>query len=153
MRQLAEERGMTILELSRTAEDGDSIDREIDARTVRLGEEGEDFVIDARLGWHFLPNSFKVFLEVDPEVAAQRIYAAGRASEHENTDLDGTRRAIESRTQSEVARYRDYYGLDYGDHDNYDLVIDTSDKGVDEVVELIVDRVDAVRSGNGQGMG
>lgn len=153
MRQMAEERGMSILELSRSAEVGESIDREIDARTVRLGEESNDFVIDARLGWHFLPNSLKVFLEVTPEVAAQRVFAAGRASEQENTDLDGTRRAIESRTESEATRYRDYYGLDYADHTHYDLVVDTSDKGVDEVVELIVARVEAERSGNVGGMG
>lgn len=153
MRQMAEERGMTILELSRTAEDGDSIDREIDARTVRLGEEGDDFVIDARLGWHFLPKSFKVFLEVDPNVAAQRIYGAGRAAEQENTDLEETRRAIESRIESEASRYHDYYGVDYADHAHYDLVVDTSEKSVEEVVEVIVGRIEAARSGNEVGMG
>ena len=153
MRQMAEERGMTILELSKIAEAGDSIDREIDARTVRLGEESDDFVIDARLGWHFLPHSFKVFLEVDPDVAAQRIFAARRAAEQENTGLDETRRAIDSRTESEMTRYRDYYGLDYADHTHYNLVVDTSDKTVDEVVDVIVGRVEAERSGNELEMG
>lgn len=152
MREMAAERGVTILELSKTAESWDSIDHEIDARTVRLGEESDDFVIDARLGWHFLPQSFKVFLEVDPSVAAERIYAARRPSEQENTDLTGTRRAIESRTESEAKRYRDYYDLDYADHRHYDLVVDTSDKTVDEVVGLIVERFEADRSGNTGGM-
>lgn len=152
MREMAVERGMTILELSKTAETGDSIDREIDARTVRLGRESDDFVIDARLGWHFLPQSFKVFLEVDPSVAANRIYAAGRLSEQENIDLAETRRAIEARTESEAKRYRDYYELDYADHRHYDLVVDTSDKSVDEVVELIVERVAAEQSGKPEGM-
>ena len=54
MRELAAEQGMTILEFSRTAEDRETIDREIDARTVRFAEETDDFVIDARLGWHFI---------------------------------------------------------------------------------------------------
>ena len=152
MREMAAERGLTILELSKMAEARDSIDREIDARTLRLGEQGNDFVIDARLGWHFLPRSFKVFLEVDPSVAANRIYTARRASEQENIDLVETTRAIEVRTESEAKRYRDYYGIDYGNHDHYDLVIDTSDKSVEQVVELIVERVDAERSGNTGGM-
>ncbi|HZD23439.1 MAG TPA: nucleoside monophosphate kinase [Acidimicrobiia bacterium] len=139
MREMAEERGISILELSRTAETREAIDNEIDARTVRLGEEHDDFVMDARLGWHFLPHSFKVFLEVSPEVAARRIYEARRGSERENVDLAATQAAIASRIASEVKRYQDYYGIDYADHDHYDLIIDTSERDIDQVVDLIID--------------
>jgi cytidylate kinase len=141
MRQMAEERGMTILEFSRSAEDRESIDREIDSRTVKLAEDSNDFVMDARLGWHFIPGSFKVFLEVAPEVAAQRIYEAERGSEKENVSLGDTRRAIEQRAESERKRYLRYYGLDYTDHRQYDLVVDTSDLTIDEVVQRILERV------------
>ena len=141
MRQMAAERGMTILEFSQSAEDRESIDREIDARTVRLAEESDDFVMDARLGWHFIPGSFKVFLEVTPEVAARRIYEAQRGSEKENVSLEDTQRAIERRTESERKRYLRYYDLDYTDHSRYDLVVDTSDLTIDEVAQRILDRV------------
>jgi predicted cytidylate kinase len=138
MREMAAERGVSILELSRVAEQGDEIDREIDARTVRLAEQGGDFVMDARLGWHFIPDSIKVFLEVDPLVAAQRIFEARRRSEVENVTLEETQRAVQDRTESERRRYLDYYGVDYGDHANYDLVIDTSELPIDQVVENVV---------------
>ncbi len=141
MREMAAERDMSILELSRSAEERDVIDREIDARTARLAEESSDFVIDARLGWHFVPESVRVFLEVRPEVAAQRVYEAQRGSEHENVDLAQTRRAIESRTESERKRYLNYYDLDYTDHSHYDLVVDTSEKTVDDVVAAILEHV------------
>jgi cytidylate kinase len=147
MREIAAERGVSILELSRSAEGHASIDSEIDARTVDLAREGGDFVMDARLGWHFIPNSFKVFLDVRPEVAVRRIFEAARGSEHENVDLESTRRAIERRTESERQRYADYYGLDYADHSQYDLIVDTSDMTVDEVVETVVRRVGEMRSG------
>lgn len=147
MRQIAAERDLSILELSRSAEDHSAIDNEIDARTVRLAEEGGDFVMDARLGWHFIPGSFKVFLEVRPEVATRRIFDASRGTEHENTDLESTRRAIERRTESERHRYLEFYDLDYTDHSHYDLVVDTSDITVDEVVARIVDRLGEMRSG------
>ena len=139
MREMASERGLSILEFSRTAEDRKTIDQEIDARTVRLSEESDDFVIDARLGWHFIPQSFKVFLEVTPEVAAQRIYGAQRGSEKENITLEETQRAIEERTRSERARYQKFYDLDYAAHGQYDLVVDTSDLTIDEVVHTILD--------------
>lgn len=142
MREMATERGESILELSRSAEHGDSIDREIDARTARLATEEDDFVMDARLGWHFAPDSVKVFLEVRPGVAARRIYEAGRGAEHENISLEQTQIAIERRTDSETKRYRDYYGLDYADHSHYDLVVDTSEKTIGEVVQEIVDHME-----------
>ena len=141
MREMAAERGVSILELSRSAEEHSSIDKEIDARTTRLARNGEGFVMDARLAWHFAPQSVKVFLDVSPEVAARRIYDAGRGSEHENVDITGTMRAIESRTHSERKRYLAYYGLDYTDHAHYDLVVDTSEMNIDEVVEAILDHV------------
>lgn len=146
MREMAAERGMSILELSRSAETREEIDREIDARTVRLGEESNDFVMDARLGWHFLPESLKVFLEVEPEVAARRIYEAQRGAEHENVDLEATVRAIESRMSSETRRYQGYYGIDYGDHRHYDLIVDTSDKTIQDVAGLIIDHAKAERA-------
>lgn len=146
MREMAAERGISILELSRAAEQRQDIDREIDARTMRLARERDNFVMDARLGWHFIPDSIKVFLEVDPAVAARRIYEAQRGSEHENVTLEDTERAIAARTESERKRYLEYYGLDYTDHGHYDLVVDTSNATIDEVVERIVDYVRA-RSG------
>ena len=151
MRDMASERGMSILELSRSAEAGDEIDREIDARTARLAEERSDFVIDARLGWYFVPESTKVFLEVRPEVAAKRIYEARRGSEHENVTLEETKAAIELRTESEKKRYLTYYDLDYTDHSRYDLVVDTSKKTIDQVVQEILDHLDGVEGSRRSG--
>lgn len=138
MRDMAAERGMTILELSRVAEGDESIDREIDERSARLAGSDRSFVMDARLGWYFIPDSVKVFLDVRPEVAASRVYGAGRATEKENVDLEATVAAIARRTQSERERYIAYYGIDYLDPHHYDLVIDTSDLTPDQVVEAIV---------------
>lgn len=140
MREMAAERGISILELSRLAEDDKAIDAEIDGRTARLAAGGDSFVIDARLGWHFVPESLKVFLDVRPEVAATRIYGARRGTEWENVDLETTRRAVEERSASEAERYMDYYGLDYTDTGHYDLVIDTSELTIDEVIERILAR-------------
>lgn len=146
MREMAAERGLSILELSRSAEGTDAIDREIDARTARLAGEGASFVIDARLGWHFVPVSFKVFLDVSLAEATRRVFDAARGSEVENVDLAATRAAIEERTESERIRYLDYYDLDYTDHSHYDLVIDTSQMTVDDVVDRVLAGLGAVES-------
>lgn len=138
MREMAAEQGMSILSLSRAAEGTDAIDREIDARTERLGANRDGFVMDARLAWYFLPNSVKVFLDVSPNEAANRIYGAGRDEEAENVDLESTAQAIEARTRSESLRYEEYYGVDYLDPSHYDLVVDTTDLDIDGVVDRII---------------
>jgi cytidylate kinase len=141
MREMAAERGISVLELSRIAEHDDAIDREIDDRSRRLGQERDGFVIDARLAWHFIPDAFKVFLDVRLEVAAQRIYGDRRGSEQENVDLETTRRNTESRRASESKRYALYYGIDYLDAANYDMVVDTSELDAAGVVDRIVARL------------
>jgi len=137
MREIAAERGISVLELSRIAEVDDSIDRQIDARSARLGASGGSFVIDSRLAWHFIPDSIKVFLDVSPDVAARRIFGDRRGSELENVDIEATMRNTEERSASEAARFLAYYAIDYGDPANYDLVVDTSHRDVGEIVDEI----------------
>ena len=91
MRQMAAERGISVLELSAIAEvDDGAIDREIDDRSRKFGEERDEFVIDARLAWFFIPRSVKVFLDVSIEVATERIFGDRRGAEVERTTSSGT---------------------------------------------------------------
>jgi cytidylate kinase len=139
MRQMAAERGISVLELSKDAETSKVIDHEIDSRTATLGRERDGFVMDSRLAWHFIPDSIKVFLEVRPSVAARRIYGDDRTEERENVDFEATVASTAARAESEAKRYTDYYGVDYTDHTNYDLVVDTSEISVEAVVEAILE--------------
>ncbi len=144
MREMAAERGISVLELSKIAESDESIDREIDARSASLAAEDRSLVIDARLAWHFIPGSVKVFLDVRDDVAARRIFGDHRGSEAENVDLAATRRSTAARAASEAQRYLAYYGIDYLDPDNYDLVVDTSEIDVEGVVDDIVAFIEGI---------
>lgn len=141
MRDMAKEKGMTILELQKTAEKGREIDEELDERQEMLGKEKEDFVLDSRLGFHFVPDSFKVFLKVDIEEAARRIQGHGR-SEERYKDMEEAISEIKERMESEKKRYKEYYGIEFPDQDKFDLVIDTTDKGVEWVVERVVEAIE-----------
>ena len=50
------------------------IDHKIDSFTKALGEKKESFVLDSRMAWHFIPKSLKIYLRVQPDVAAKRIF-------------------------------------------------------------------------------
>lgn len=139
MRLIADRRDVSLMELSRIAEKDASIDRELDEMTRRL--RGQDnFIIDARLAYHFIPQSVKVFLEVDDKEAARRVFNDLRPSEKKgNLTLERTQENLKERKRSEIKRYREYYSLNPYDMGNYDLVIDTTQLSSEEVVKRIMD--------------
>lgn len=143
--KMAEERGMTIDELNSLGETEAFTDKDVDDYQTKLGESGESFVIDGRLSWHFIPNSFKVFLDVDPDVGAQRIYSASQKGERDDekayTSVEEVKRHIAERVASDVRRYQKYYGIDFLDRSNYDLVLDTTNLTIDEKARIILDRL------------
>ena len=56
-REIAEEKGISLLELGKLEEKVKSLDEEVDQRQIELGRKEDNFVIDSRLGFHFIPNS------------------------------------------------------------------------------------------------
>ena len=139
MRTLAEKRSVSLLELSRKAESDKSIDQELDRMQTELGEKQDNFIIDSRLGFHFIPDSIKIFLEVNEREAARRIFHHLRKEEKENTSLEKTLENIRRRKQSERLRYRKYYQLDCYQKSQYDLTLDTTNLTIEQTVERIMD--------------
>ncbi|HIH23465.1 TPA: AAA family ATPase [Candidatus Woesearchaeota archaeon] len=124
-REFANEHGMTLAELNARGENDPASDKMVDEYQSKLPETTPSFVIDSRLGYHFLPQSFKVYLKVDSRAAAERIYAMKRHEEHWRSIEDGVR-SVEERAASDLRRYKKYYGLNPYDEKNFDLVIDTT---------------------------
>ena len=143
-RRIARERGMTLDQYNRLGETTDETDREPDEYQARLGREEGDFVIDSRLGFHFIPHSFRVRLAVDPQVGAQRIFRAQRTEEQAERryqSVEAVLRANQARETSDRKRYQMYYGVVPEENSHYDLVVDTSEKSIDEVVGVIIREV------------
>jgi predicted cytidylate kinase len=138
MRTMAEERGITLQELSEISVRERSIDDEIDRRTVDLAKREDNIVIDSRLGWRFVPKAVKILLTVSEDVAAQRIFAARRPDEKYNITLEKTKENMRKRLQTEITRYRNWYALDYTDPKHHDLVIDTSALTPEQIVGKIL---------------
>ncbi len=138
MRRLAKEKNMTLLELSKEAETNPEIDKKLDEKTIQLGKKEDDFIIDSRLAFHFIPDSVKVFLQVDIKEAARRIFKDMRILEKENLSLEETERNIVKRENYEKRRYQEYYNLNPYYTKNYDIVIDTTNISAQEVAARIV---------------
>lgn len=130
VRTVAKRHRLTLSEFNAQAAKDHSLDEEIDAELRKLRDE-RDVVIDSRLGFYWIPESFKVYLDLDLEVATARIYKdavqnAGRSGEELDTTIQDARKNVARRLQAERRRFKKVYGVDPYDTEHFDLVIDTS---------------------------
>lgn len=133
---MAAEYGMTVLQLNDLAARNPDIDREIDAHLKALYGRPEPAIVDSRLGWHFIPSSFKVYLVVDPVIAAERVYSAIRPDEP-YASIEAAAGDILKRQKYENERFTKLYSIKCDDWHNYDLIIDTSHATPEQVADLI----------------
>jgi len=148
MRKIASQKGISLAELSSIAEGDPEVDKEIDRSQKEFMDANDNFVIDSRLGWYWAPNSFKVFLSVDPRISAERVFADLQAKKSErNEEVSGVLETIDElqkkqaeRLESERLRYKEYYGIEnHFDPKNFDLVIDTAQNDIPTVERLIIE--------------
>lgn len=136
-RKIATERGIDVLELNRANDT--SIDKLVDDEIVRQGKENleKDIIFDSRTAWHFIPESFKVFLDIDSDEQARRLLGSGRTNENINLTHEEAKKALNERWELENNRYRSLYDFDNRDKSNFDFVIDTTNLTVEETAEKI----------------
>ncbi|USZ72050.1 (d)CMP kinase [Natronosalvus halobius] len=138
-RQLADERGYTPLEFNKLAEENDQIDRDLDRRLREIAVERDDVVLESRLaGWLAAEQAdLKFWLDAPLSVRGTRI--ADREDKTPERATEETR----AREASEVGRYREYYGIEFGDLSIYDLSMNTSRWSPEAVADTLVTAVEA----------
>lgn len=144
--EVALKRGLMLDELHAIDEKDSQTDNYLDAYQTELGRNQDNFVIEGRLSWHFIPKSFKIFLDCDIKEAARRTLSskAERPDEDISSNLTAIEQGIVDRLASDDRRYKKYYGLDYLDKKNYDLILDTTTlMGVESVAEAIMQALPA----------
>ena len=137
-RKLAKEMGMDVTSFNVYVKEHPEIDRQIENSAAEYAKQNDNFVIDARLGWYAVPESFKVYLKVDLDVSAQRAFydEKSKSTEKFNT-VEEQKQDIIRRYNYENERYWNLYQIRKNDMSNYDLVVDTTDKTPEEVAKII----------------
>lgn len=136
-RRIATERGVDILELNRLHDT--TIDKLVDDEIVKIGERDlyKDIIFDSRTAWHFIPKSFKVFLDIHPKEQARRLLNSKRDDEIINLSEEEAIASLNERWNLENERYNEIYGFDNQDSSVFDLVVDTTNVTIEEVGEKI----------------
>lgn len=137
-RQVAEEKGVSVIELNRMAYEDKSIDKLVDERTTELGRTMSNTIFDARLAWHFVPSSFKVFLFTSIHEAAKRILSGENRTAESYKDITAAESGLLERMKLEKQRFKDIYGIDYLDVKNYNLIIESTCATPEEIAQEIL---------------
>ena len=151
-RELAREKGMTIEELNEYAKTHPETDVDVEKAAAKhaldLEKQGQTVVVEGRIQFHFLPNSVKLYITVDPMIAAKRIFeetknqvAKESRNENQYNSVEELAAHIKIRTAQDTKRYVKYYGVDDTNLSHYNFVLDTenitADQATDKVLEFL----------------
>ena len=135
-RKYAISHGMTIAELNRQAESDPASDRLVDDYQKKMAKTEDNFVIDSRLGFYFIPKSVKVFLLAEDYVRAKRTFEKSRPEERP-ANIEDALKLLDEREDSDALRYHRLYGVHPFDLKRFDIWVDTSARSVEQTTGLI----------------
>jgi cytidylate kinase len=142
-RGIGKERGIDVFQTNLMAESEKNIDELVDQKLRDLGEADDNMIIDSRMAWHWMPYSFRVYLDLDITTAAQRIFTTLEKARLEAEHIPDTAQEyavqLQQRLDSEAKRYKNLYQVNPYDISNYDLVINTAEHDTEEVQKLILE--------------
>jgi cytidylate kinase len=144
-RSLAQKYNMDVLAFNKYMESHPEIDEEIDTELTKIGQRDEDMVLDSRMAWHFVPDSFKVYLTVELDEAARRVMNDERGRVETYACIGDAKECLSERKRSENLRYMTKYGVDCSNLDNYDLVIDATSISPEQVADSIMEAAGKAR--------
>ena len=152
VREFADERGLSVLEMNQLMGRDNSFDHLIDDRTRQVSlERKEDLFFDSRLAWHFAVNTFKVFLAVDIDEAARRVFNDDRGETEKYRTQEDAKAQLVERAHTEDARYKEIYGIDYFRLSNYNLVLDSTYTQPEILAQIIQDEKSAYEAAVAEG--
>ena len=132
-REMAAERGMSVLEFSEFAEGNDDIDKEIDKRQALKAKSAENLIIEGRLSAFFVENAdLRICLMTPFDVRSKRI------AQREDKSVELAKEEIITREKSEALRYMEIHNIDISNMEIYDLIINTDSFDPQSISEIII---------------
>ena len=138
-REFAKEVGLDLYEFEATvAKHDDNFDKKLDKKSQEYGKEYNNFVFESRLAWHFIPDSFKIYLDCEQKERYRRIH------ERENGNIEDIT-SYNSRREKELEeRYKKVYpNISFPPQkDSFDLYIDSTKILPEDIVKIIIESLD-----------
>jgi cytidylate kinase len=144
-RRIAEERGLTLAQLSELAERDPSIDLTLDNLARKEAEKGA-VVIDG----HVAPWLLKDVATLRVAIIASFETRIKRLAQRDGKPIEEVEKETLQREESERRRYLRLYNIDTSNFSEFDLVINSERFSPDDIVEIILKALEAIckKAGN-----
>ncbi|MBU0647114.1 cytidylate kinase family protein [Patescibacteria group bacterium] len=133
---------LSLAEYNKLGENNPQSDLELDQYQKNLSKTLDNFVISGRTSWHFIPNSIKIYLDVEANVGAKRVWLELKKKNSRNEDknlktIEDVIKSQQQRIKSDIKRYKKYYQINVYNHKNYDYILDTTSLNKKQVFDNI----------------
>ena len=141
-REVGMELGLSVTETNKRAETDPKIDEMTDQK-LRSMRNANKVVIDSRTAYHWIPESFKVYLDLPADIAKERTLKnltenKFRQQSEQDSNPENLYEKMKERFESEQKRYWDLYKINNTDKNQFDLIIDTNKNNLEQVVKIII---------------
>jgi len=134
MREEATKLNLTLDDFNKLLVSDDEVDRRLDALQKEKSKEISRGVFEGRTAWHFVENpDVRIFLGVKPKIAAERIWNDENGDRDKYESVEEIVKANVERKANEIKRYGTYYNIDVYSKNNFDVMLETSEKNIEEV--------------------
>jgi len=97
--------------------------------------------VEGWLEFHFIQNSFKIFLNVNEKVSSKRVFNDQRKDEKKCDTKEEVKKMLKKRFVITDEQFYKYYKVKFLEKTNFDLVINTSSLTPDEVLKRILNEL------------
>lgn len=139
--EIAMEKKMTIGKLMALGKNEKWVHQEMDKKTKEIGKEKDNFVIEGWLAYHFIPHSFKIFLEVNEDVGAKRIFGDSRLDEPKQKTIEKTKENLKKRLKDAQEGFKKVHGINFLDKSKYNFILNTSNITSEKAAEIILEKI------------
>ena len=132
-RDLAKEMKMTLEEFTKYVEENPDVDKKLDGKISEIARKG-NIIIDSQLSAYILYSiaDFKILLTCPLEVRVKRM------AERDKTSYENKLNETIIREESELERFEKLYRIDLNNVKIYNLILETENLTVEEIVEKII---------------
>ncbi|MFT7558067.1 MAG: cytidylate kinase [Planctomycetota bacterium] len=145
-RKFAEELGLDyVTEYLEKLKTDTTFDNKVDEFQREYMATHDQVVADGHAAYFLAPFAFKVYLDLDRYVAAERIFSDAkdnpkRTIEKNWNSVEDVYTHTKLRQEKDLVRFRSLFGESFNhlDKNNFDLVINTSEHDLQEVTDMII---------------
>jgi len=144
MRELSREYGFSDITefLVKYVSNHPEVDHRVDEEQGNYGKVNDNFVLDAHLGFHFVPDSIRIRLVCELEEASMRILKDKKRTNEEAKTISDSIFASQKRMDTMRKNFFNLYKVDIEDPSNFDLILDTTKLSSSEVFNRVLAYID-----------